>query len=445
MHDIKAVRANPEAFNTALKARGIADPQAERLIAWDDAFKAARTAAQDAQTQRNTASKQIGKAKAAGDDAEFNRLRDEVARLKEVMEVEDNKAKQAETERDLLLASLPNTALDGVPVGEDEAANEEVSARRHGAPTSLGFTARDHVALGEALGAMDFTTAVAMSGARFALLKGPLARLERALGAFMLDLHTQQHGYTEVSPPYLVRPDALFGTGQLPKFEQDVFKAGDDHYLVPTAEVPLTNMVREQILAEADVPLRLTALTPCFRSEAGSAGRDTRGMIRLHQFQKVELVSITRPEESDAELERMTDCAQEVLKRLDLPHRVLELSTGDMGFSARRTYDLEVWLPSQDTYREISSCSTCGDFQARRMQARMRREEDRTLDFVHTLNGSGVAVGRCLLALMENAQTERGDIVIPPALRPYMDGAERINAQPVSDDVDHERPRQQAE
>ncbi len=438
MHDIKAIRSAPDAFDAALNARGVSDVSAADLIALDDAFKAARTAAQEAQTQRNAASKLIGKAKASGDEAEFERLRAQVASLKDAMEAEEHKADAKAKERDDLLAALPNIALDGVPVGEDEAANVEVPARKFGEPTQLDFAPKDHVELGEGLGDMEFETAVAMSGSRFVLLQRDLARLERALAAFMLDLHTTEHGYTEVSPPLLVRPEALFGTGQLPKFEEDVFAAGEGHYLIPTAEVPLTNMVREQILSEADLPIRVTAHTPCFRSEAGSAGRDTRGMIRLHQFNKVELVSITKPEDSEAELERMTDCAQEVLKRLELPHQVLVLSTGDMGFAARKTYDMEVWIPSQNAYREISSCSTCGDFQARRMNARYRPDPnkgqgEKHLEFVHTLNGSGVAIGRCMVALLENFQNADGSVTIPDALRSHMGGVERIGVREHAD------------
>lgn len=439
MHDIKAVRAAPEAFDTALKARGVSDPQAQALIALDDAFKAARTAAQDAQTARNAASKDIGKAKAAGDEDTFNALREKVAALKITMEAEEAKAHSAEQKRDALLAALPNTALDDVPVGEDEAANVEVPARAFGQPNLIGpgeGAPRDHVEVGEGLGEMDFETAVAMSGSRFVMLKGQLARLERALAAFMLDLHVGEHGYEEIAPPYLVREKALFGTGQLPKFAEDLFDAGGDHALIPTAEVPLTNIVADQIVLHQALPRRYVAYTPCFRSEAGSAGRDTRGMIRLHQFSKVELVSITAPEDSAGELERMTDCAQEVLKRLELPHKVAILSTGDMGFAARKTYDIEVWVPSQNTYREISSCSTCGDFQARRMNARMRREGEKQLDFVHTLNGSAVAVGRCMVALLENFQNADGSVTLPDALRPLMGGRDRLApAAPMADAI----------
>ena len=310
-----------------------------------------------------------------------------------------------------------------MPEGQDESENEEV--RGWGEPREFDFDVADHVTVGERLG-LDFERAAAMSGARFAVLQGPLARLERALGQFMLDLQTTENDYRETSVPYMVRDEALFGTGQLPKFAEDLFRTTDDRWLIPTAEVPLTNLVRDSIHAEASFPIRMTALTPCFRSEAGSAGRDTRGLIRMHQFLKVELVSITTPEQSEDELERMTQCAEMVLRRLELPYRVMKLCTGDMGFSARRTYDLEVWMPSQNTYREISSCSTCGDFQARRMNARYRKEGEKKPDFLHTLNGSGLAVGRALVAILENHQQADGSVRIPEALQPYMGGLEVI-------------------
>ena len=324
------------------------------------------------------------------------------------------------------LAALPNLPEADVPDGKDESANLEV--RRWGEPKDLGFKARDHVDLGEALGQMDFEAAAAMSGARFVALKGGLARLERALAQFMLDLHTGEHGYLEVSPPYMVRDEAMFGTGQLPKFADDLFRTTDGRWLIPTAEVPLTNLARDAIHEETALPMRMTAYTPCFRAEAGSAGRDTRGMIRMHQFQKVEMVSLVKPEDSAAELDRMTGCAEKVLQLLELPYRVMLLCNGDMGFSAQRTYDLEVWLPSQDCYREISSCSNCGEFQARRLGARFRKEGEKKPAFLHTLNGSGVAVGRAMLAVMENHQNEDGSITIPAVLRPYMGGLERLGA-----------------
>jgi seryl-tRNA synthetase len=348
----------------------------------------------------------------------------EVADLKTAIEAaQETERAKAEELRDLL-SRLPNLPFDDVPVGEDEHGN--VERRRWGTPKSFSFAVKDHADLGEAMKMMDFEAAAKISGARFVVLKGQLARLERAIGQFMLDVQTLEHGYTEVAPPVLVKPHAMFGTGQLPKFEEDLFKTNEDRYLIPTAEVSLTNLVREAITAEEELPLRLTALTNCFRAEAGSAGRDTRGMIRQHQFQKVELVSITTPEQSIEEHERMTECAEAILKKLELPFRTMLLCTGDMGFGARKTYDLEVWLPSQDTYREISSCSNCGDFQARRMDARCRKAGEKGTRFVHTLNGSGLAVGRTLVAIMENYQDENGRIAVPDALKPYMGAFERI-------------------
>jgi seryl-tRNA synthetase len=335
-------------------------------------------------------------------------------------------AKALDQELSDALAAIPNLPADDVPVGPDEAANVEL--RTFGEPRKFDFEPNQHFEIGEAFGHMDFETAAKLSGARFIVVKGALARLERALANFMLDLHTGEHGYTEIDPPLLVRDEAMFGTAQLPKFRDDQFAAGDGFWLIPTAEVPLTNLVREAITDEDALPIRVTAFTPCFRAEAGAAGRDTRGMIRQHQFHKVELVSVTTPEQSAAEHERMTQCAEEVLKRLELPFRTVVLSTGDMGFAAAKTYDVEVWLPGQDAYREISSCSTCGDFQARRMKARYRPEGDKNTRFVHTLNGSGVAVGRCLIAVMENYQQADGSIQVPEVLRPYMGGLEAIAA-----------------
>ncbi|WP_339333709.1 serine--tRNA ligase [uncultured Maricaulis sp.] len=425
MHDIKLIRDNPDAFDAGLAKRGLA-PQSATLIELDASRREALGKQQDAETERNALSKQIGKAKASGDEDEFNRLRSEVDRLKGVLEESGQQSRHFDEVLNQHLAALPNLPHDDVPQGADENDNEEV--RRWGDPRAMAFKPKDHVDLGEGLGQMDFRTAAEISGSRFVALRGGLARMERALAQFMLDLHTTEHGYEEVSPPYLVRDEAMFGTGQLPKFAEDLFRTTDDRWLIPTAEVPLTNLARETIHAEADLPMRMTAYTPCFRSEAGSAGRDTRGMIRLHQFQKVEMVSITTPDDSDAELERMTGCAETVLQRLELPYRVMKLCTGDMGFAARRTYDLEVWMPSQDTYREISSCSTCGDFQARRMDARFRKEGEKRPAFLHTLNGSGVAVGRALVAVLENHQNEDGSIAIPAALRPYMGGLERLEA-----------------
>lgn len=425
MHDIKLIRDNPDAFDAGLAKRGLA-PQSATLIELDASRREALGKQQDAETERNALSKQIGKAKASGDEDEFNRLRSEVDRLKGVLEESGQQSRHFDEVLNQHLAALPNLPHDDVPQGADENDNEEV--RRWGDPRAMAFKPKDHVDLGEGLGQMDFRTAAEISGSRFVALRGGLARMERALAQFMLDLHTTEHGYEEVSPPYLVRDEAMFGTGQLPKFAEDLFRTTDDRWLIPTAEVPLTNLARETIHAEADLPMRMTAYTPCFRSEAGSAGRDTRGMIRLHQFQKVEMVSVTTPDDSDAELERMTGCAETVLQRLELPYRVMKLCTGDMGFAARRTYDLEVWMPSQDTYREISSCSTCGDFQARRMDARFRKEGEKRPAFLHTLNGSGVAVGRALVAVLENHQNEDGSIAIPAALRPYMGGLERLEA-----------------
>lgn len=469
MHDIRALRDDPAVYDAAWARRGLSS-QSTAIVAADAKLRAASTAKQEAEAARNAASKAIGQAKAQKNDAEADRLIEQVAALK--MRIDEAGAEEAKWQaaRDNLLSSLPNLPAPDVPDGADEHGNVEV--RRWylsdgAAPPALDLTA-DHVTLGEALGLMDFEAAARLSGARFVVLKGALARLERALAQFMLDLHTGEYGYTEVNPPILVKDAAMFGTGQLPKFLDDQFTAArnlsrqdllnqaldrfdeefekragkikptqllnelldraptrEDFWLIPTAEVALTNLVREQILAEDTLPLRFTADTPCFRAEAGAAGRDTRGMIRQHQFRKVELVSIVKPEHSHDEHERMVACAEEVLKRLELPYRVMLLCAGDMGFSARKTYDIEVWLPSQGKYREISSCSNCGDFQARRMNARFRNSEGKT-EFVHTLNGSGLAVGRTLVAVMENYQQPDGSIEIPRALVPYMGGVERI-------------------
>ena len=422
MHDIRLIRDEPAAFDASLRGRGL-EPQAERLIDLDARRRAATTALQEAETERNAKSKEIGKAKASGDAALFDALRADVERLKSEMERLGEEARTTEEALNQHLAALPNRPAADVPEGADETENEEI--RGWGEPRAFDFAPKDHVAVGERLG-LDFERAAAMSGARFAVLSGPLARLERALGQFMLDVQTGEHGYRETNVPFLVRDEAVFGTGQLPKFAEDLFRTTDGRWLIPTAEVSLTNLVRDSIHAETDFPLRLTALTPCFRSEAGSAGRDTRGLIRMHQFMKVELVSITTPEQSEEEHERMTQCAEEILRRLELPYRVMLLCTGDMGFSATKTYDLEVWMPSQNTYREISSCSNCGDFQARRMNARFRREGEKKPDYLHTLNGSGLAVGRTLVAILENHQNADGSVTIPAALRPWMGGVERI-------------------
>lgn len=422
MHDIKALRENPEAYVRGWSSRGrdSAQSDVDALTALDKDLRAAKTAFETNQAQLKKLSGEIGKAKAQKDEAKASELMAEVEALKGAIAAAQEQERVKEAELRDALAALPNVPFEDVPQGADEHGNVEV--RKHGAPNVLSFAAKDHADLGEALGLMDFEAAAKMSGSRFVVLKGQLARLERAIGQWMLDTQTGEHGYTEVNPPVLVRGDALFGTGQLPKFEEDLFKTTDDRYLIPTAEVTLTNLVREAITAEEELPLRLTALTNCFRAEAGSAGRDTKGMIRQHQFQKVELVSITTPEQSAEEHERMTQCAEAILKKLDLSFRTMLLCTGDMGFGARKTYDLEVWLPSQNTYREISSCSNCGDFQARRMDARTRKAGEKGTRFVHTLNGSGLAVGRTLVAIMENYQDEGGRISVPAVLQPYMGG-----------------------
>ena len=422
MHDIKAIRDDPGAYDRAWSSKGLA-PQTPAILELDRRLRIAQTALQAAQSRRNDVSKLIGIAKGKKDEAGAGALMAEVELLKTEI------AREGEAERThgealrALLAALPNLPVEDVPVGPDEAANVEV--RRWGEPFAIAEPL-DHVELGERVGLMDFEAAARMSGARFVVLKGALARLERALGQFMLDFQTREHGYLEVSPPLLVRDEAVFGTGQLPKFAEDLFRTTDGRWLIPTAEVSLTNLVREQITSEDELPLRLTALTPCFRSEAGASGRDTRGMIRQHQFYKVELVSITTPEQSDDEHERMVGCAEAVLKRLDLPFRTILLCSGDMGFSARKTFDLEVWLPSQGVYREISSCSNCGDFQARRMDARCRKPGEKGARFVHTLNGSGLAVGRTLVAVIENYQDEGGRIAVPQVLQPYLGGLTHI-------------------
>lgn len=424
MHDIRWIREQPDAFDTAMQRRGEA-MQSGTLLALDKQKRELETRLQHLQAERNQKSKLIGAAKSKGEDAQP--IMDEVAALKAEMEVLTHDVHRCEDELRDHLARLPNVMDADVPDGADEADNVEI--RRWGEPKEFGFVAKEHFELGEALGLMDFEAAAAMSGSRFVVLKGALARLERALAQFMLDLHTTEHGYTEVNPPLMVRDQALFGTGQLPKFAEDVFQTDTGHYLIPTAEVSLTNLLREQIVAEESLPQRYTAYTPCFRSEAGSAGKDTRGMIRQHQFTKVELVSIVHPQDSSAEHERMTQAAEEVLKRLELPHRTVVLCSGDTGFGAQKTYDIEVWLPGQARYREISSCSNTGAFQARRMKARFRPiGQDKGAEFVHTLNGSGVAVGRALIAVMENYQQADGSIAVPDALKPYMGGLEVIAA-----------------
>ena len=491
--DIKWIRDNPDAFVKGLTDRGYDDPQGtlNRILSLDEERRATIQKVQEAQARRNAASKEIGQAMAAKDQKRADALKEEVARLKEAIGKGEAEERDVEKRFTDLLAALPNNPAPEVPVGPD--ADSNVVIREVGKPKKFSFQPKQHFELGEALGLMDFETAAKLSGARFVVLKGALARLERALAQFMLDLHTSEHGYTEIAPPLLVRDEVMFGTGQLPKFKDDqfrtyhqptqeqidsiinfalhdlraVFEDPEDElfeltdetiggvpvtrlkpehrslwqplfdkyleeatgaWLIPTAEVPLTNLVREEIVDEAKLPIRVTAGTPCFRAEAGAAGKDTRGMIRQHQFDKVELVSITTPEQSQEEHERMTECAETVLKRLDLPFRTVVLSTGDMGFAAQKTYDIEVWLPGQGMYREISSCSNCGDFQARRMNARYRPKDAKTPRFVHTLNGSGVAVGRALIAVMENYQEADGSIRIPEALLPYMGGLAKIAA-----------------
>jgi seryl-tRNA synthetase len=473
MHDIRFIREHPDAFDRGLARRGLA-PEATRLIELDEKRRAAIQSAETALARRNALSKEINVARKQ-DEAKAKNLLNEAALLKELIPELERQKGRAERDLNVALAEIPNLAFDDVPDGKD--ADDNVEHHRFGAMRNYAFAPKQHFDLGEALGQMDFETAAKLSGARFVVLKSGLARMERAIGQFMIDVHTRDHGYTEIAPPLLVRDEVMFGTAQLPKFSNDQFRAEteeaqrrhayenfeqaravildyvqrygveaarveklevlgfvyqltpDRRWLIPTAEVPLTNLVRESILDEAQLPLRYTACTPCFRAEAGAAGKDTRGMIRQHQFTKVELVSITTPEQSKDEHERMLSCAEEVLKRLDLHYRVMTLSTGDMGFAAQKTYDIEVWLPGQNAYREISSCSMCGDFQARRMNARYRTKEGRQVRHVHTLNGSGVAVGRALIAVMETYQQEDGSIAVPEALAPYMGGLKKIEKQ----------------
>ena len=421
MIDLRWLREHPEDFDRALARRGHAAAAAE-ILAADAERRALATALQEDQATRNRLSAEIGQRGAKGTRPPPELLA-EMTALKERVKQGEERLRPLQARLDALRAGFPNPPAEDVPDGADERANREL--RRWGSPRRFAFAPRPHDELGAALG-MDFERAARLSGARFVTLWGQLAALERGLGQFMLELQTREHGYTEVAVPYLVRDAALFGTGQLPKFGEDLFRTTTDHYLIPTSEVPLTNLVAGEIVDEAVLPMRLTALTPCFRSEAGAAGKDTKGMIRQHQFTKVELVSITRPEDSEAEHARMVGCAEAVLQRLELPYRVVALCAGDMGFSARRTHDLEVWLPGQGVYREISSCSTCGDFQARRMNARCRARDARHTRFVHTLNGSGLAVGRALIAVLENYQEADGSVVVPEALRPYLHGCERL-------------------
>jgi seryl-tRNA synthetase len=487
MHDIRWIREHKDAFDRGLTRRGL-PTQGGELIALDERHRAAITKLETAQARRNAASKEIGQAKAKKDERRAQALMAEVAELKTIIPALEEEEKRLSKELDETLAQIPNLPADDVPDGKDE--HDNVEHHHYGAKRNYAFTPKQHFELGEALGQMDFETAAKLSGARFVVLKSGLARLERALGQFMLDLHTNEHGYTEVAPPLLVRNETMFGTAQLPKFKEDQFASSrnsaeadqifdnmlrdgfkqstaavqdlisnglaaadtmkmfeelftdkipdwrerfeqevPEHlrlWLIPTAEVPLTNLVRESILDEEQLPLRFTACTPCFRAEAGAAGKDTRGMIRQHQFTKVELVSITSPEQSRDEHQRMLSCAEEVLRRLDLHYRVMTLCTGDTGFASQKTYDIEVWLPGQGAYREISSCSVCGEFQARRMQARYRGKDGKVKGPVHTLNGSGVAVGRALIAVLENYQQEDGSIAVPDALQPYMGGVKSI-------------------
>jgi seryl-tRNA synthetase len=424
MFDLRLIRETPDFFDSGWKRRGL-PPQTPKIIDMDEKHRAVLTEMQELQSKRNEASKEIGAIKSKGGDAA--KLMQEVAGYKErIPKLEEDEKKYAD-DLNKSLSLLPNIPDETVPNGTSEKDNKEI--RKVGEPKRLN-NAKEHFDIGEALGGMDFETAAKMSGSRFVLLRSGVARLERALAQFMLDTHTRDHGYTEVSAPLLVRPEALYGTGQLPKFEEDMFKTTSGHYLVSTSEISLTNTVMNSIVDIGDLPLRLTSLSPCFRSEAGAAGKDTRGMIRQHQFYKVELVSIVEAEKSNEEHERMTNCAETILKKLYLPFRTLALCTGDMGFAARKTYDIEVWLPGQNAYREISSCSNCGDFQARRMMARYKKEGDKSTKYVHTLNGSGVAVGRCLIAVLENYQQMDGSVLIPDALKPYMGGITKL--EPVS-------------
>jgi len=425
MHDLKQIRDHPDDFDAGLARRGL-PPRAGEILSLDEEARKYTHALNELQARRNALSKEIGAAKGKGDEAGFARLMAEVEAIKAQLPVAEKEQKRCADRVQAILEALPNIPAADVPRGTSEAENVEL--RHWGEPKAIAG-AKEHFDIGEGLGQMDFATAAAMSGARFVLLKGQLARLERALANFMLDLHTGEFGYTECVPPLLVRDEALYGTGQLPKFAEDLFKTTADHWLIPTAEVPLTNIVREKILDAEDLPLRFTAWTPCFRSEAGAAGKDTRGMIRMHQFSKVELVSVTAPEKSGEEHERMTACAEEVLKRLGLPFRTIVLCAGDMGFAATKTYDIEVWLPGQNRYREISSCSNCGAFQARRMRARFKGKDEKQTQFVHTLNGSGLAVGRTLVAILENYQQADGSVAVPDVLRAYMGGLEKIGTR----------------
>lgn len=420
MHDIKFIRQNPEAFDAALARRGL-KPLSAEILKLDEEKRKRQTALQELLAKRNGFAKQIGEAKRKGDDV--SGIMEEAKRVnEEISGLESSLAERGALEE--MLESIPNLPAPDVPDGDDEKGNVEV--RRVGEKPTIDFTPKAHDELGVALGLMDFDAAAKLSGSRFVVLKGALAKMERALASFMLDIHTQEFGYTEHIPPFLVRDNAVYGTGQLPKFAEDLFRTENGFWLIPTAEVPLTNLAADSIIDAQQLPLRMTAYTPCFRSEAGAAGKDTRGMIRQHQFSKVELVSVVAPDKSEEEHERMTACAEEILKRLGLHYRVMLLCTGDMGFCSKKTYDLEVWLPAQNTFREISSCSNCGDFQARRMKARSKAKGAKETEFVHTLNGSGLAIGRTMVAILENYQQEDGSITVPQALRPYMGGIEII-------------------
>jgi len=423
MFDIKWIRDNPDEFDAGMARRGL-DPQSPAILAFDAVRRDAQTRAQELQTERNSLSKQIGMLKSKGEDA--SEVMAQVSQSKDAQATIEAEAFEASTKLTDALAGLPNLPFDEVPDGKTEDDNVEV--RRIGEPRAFDFTPKDHVNLGESLGMMDFEIAAKLAGARFVMLSGGLARMERALAAYMLDHNTGEFGYTEINPPALVNDKTMFGTGQLPKFGEDLFKTTDGYWLIPTAEVPLTNIIADNIVDEEELPKRFTAMTWCFRSEAGSAGRDTRGMIRQHQFTKVEMVSVTKPENSMDELERMTSCAEDILTKLGLPFRTVTLCVGDMGAGARKTYDIEVWLPGQDRYREISSCSVCGDFQARRMNGRYRIKGEKGTQFVHTLNGSGLAVGRTLIAVLENYQQADGSIEIPDVLQPYMGGLKVLKA-----------------
>ena len=424
MHDLKWIREQPDAFDRAMARRGLA-PQSPRLLELDQERRRLHQDLQEMQTRRNEASKEIGQKMKAGEQAAAEQAKQEVADLKRRMAEVETREQQLQGDLDALLAGLPNVLADDVPDGEDE--DDNVLVRSWGAPHTLD-PAKQHFELGEATGEMDFELAAKLSGSRFVVMQGEIARLHRALGQFMIDLQAGQHGYTEVNPPVLLRDDALYGTGQLPKFGDDLFRTTNGFWLSPTAEVPLTNLMADEIVAEADLPIRYTALTLCFRAEAGAAGKDTRGMLRQHQFEKCEMVSIAHPDKSWDELERMVGCAEAVLQKLDVPYRVVTLCSGDTGAAARKTYDLEVWLPGQGLYREISSCSNTGDYQARRMKARYRPNESKGTRFVHTLNGSGIAVGRALIAVLENHQQPDGSVRVPEALRPYIGGRETILA-----------------